>query len=69
MWLGGKHFLDFYMYKNVLQAIEGIGIFPIISMLNFLAVFLTAIIWVFKADKEHLQRMAELPLEPINKED
>ena len=56
------------MYKNVLQAIEGIGIFPIISMLIFLTVFLVAIIWVFRADKQHLQRMAELPLEPINKE-
>ncbi len=56
------------MYKNVLQTIAGIGIFPIISMLIFLAVFLAAIIWVCKADKEHLQRMAELPLEPINKE-
>lgn len=56
------------MYKNVLQAIEGIGIFPIISMLIFLAVFLAAIIWFFRADKEHLQRMAELPLEVTNEE-
>jgi NADH:ubiquinone oxidoreductase subunit 3 (subunit A) len=56
------------MYKNALQAIEGIGIFPLISMLIFLTVFLAAIIWVFRADKNHLQRMAELPLEPINKE-
>ncbi|HEX4946522.1 MAG TPA: CcoQ/FixQ family Cbb3-type cytochrome c oxidase assembly chaperone [Blastocatellia bacterium] len=55
------------MYKNVLQTIEGIGIFPIISMLIFLAVFLAAIIWFFKADKEHLQHMAELPLESNNK--
>jgi cytochrome c oxidase cbb3-type subunit IV len=56
------------MYKNVLQAIEGIGIFPIISMLIFLVVFLAAIIWVLRVDKNHLQRMAELPLEPTNKE-
>jgi hypothetical protein len=55
------------MYKNVLQAIEGIGIFPIISMLIFLGVFLAAIVWFFKADKEHLQRMAELPLETTRK--
>ncbi len=56
------------MYKNVLQAIEGIGIFPIISMLIFLAVFLTAIVWAFKMDKAQLQQMAELPLEQSNKE-
>ena len=51
------------MYKNVLQAIEGVGIYPIISMLIFLGVFLSAIVWFFRADKEHLQRMAELPFE------
>lgn len=55
------------MYQNVLQAIEGIGIFPIISMLIFMGVFLAAIIWFFKADKDHLQRMAELPLEITRK--
>lgn len=54
------------MYKNVLQTIEGVGIFPMISMLIFLSVFLAAIIWFFKADKKHLQRMAELPLESTN---
>ena len=54
------------MYKNVLQTIAGIGIFPMISMLIFLAVFLAAIIWICQADKEYLQRMAELPLEAIN---
>lgn len=52
------------MYQNVLRAIEGIGIFPLISMLIFMGVFLAAIVWFFKADKEHLQHMAELPLEP-----
>ena len=51
------------MYKNVLQSIEGVGIFPIISMLIFFSIFMSAIVWFFKADKEHLQRMAELPLE------
>jgi len=56
------------MYKNVLQTIEGIGIFPMISMLIFFSVFIAAIVWVFKADKEHMQRMAELPLESTTEE-
>ena len=51
------------MYRNVLQTIEGIGIYPIISMLIFFSIFMSAIIWFFKADKKHLQRMAELPLD------
>jgi cytochrome c oxidase cbb3-type subunit 3 len=57
------------MYRNVLQTIAGIGIFPIISMLIFFSVFLSAIIWFFQADKEHLQRMAELPLEATHEEE
>lgn len=52
------------MYKNVLETIEGVGIFPIISMLIFFSIFMSAIVWFFKADKDHLQRMAELPLQP-----
>lgn len=51
------------MYKNVLETIEGVGVFPIISMLIFFSIFMSAIIWFFKADKDYLQRMAELPLE------
>ena len=51
------------MYKNVLQTIEGIGIFPLISMFIFMAVFLAAVIWFFRADKNYLQHMAQLPLE------
>ncbi len=51
------------MYKNVLQAIEGIGIFPLISMFIFMSVFMAAVIWFFRADKTRLQHMAQLPLE------
>jgi cytochrome c oxidase cbb3-type subunit IV len=51
------------MYKNVLQAIEGIGIFPLISLLIFFSIFTAVVIWSFRANKDHLQRMAELPLE------
>lgn len=52
------------MYKNVLQAIEGIGIFPMISLLIFFSIFIAVIIWTYRVDKEHLRHMAELPLEP-----
>lgn len=51
------------MYKNVLQAIEGVGIYPLISMFIFIAVFMAAVIWFFRADKARLQYMAQLPLE------
>ncbi len=51
------------MYKNVLQAIEGIGIYPLISMFIFQAVFLVVVVWFFRADKNYLNHMAQLPLD------
>lgn len=51
------------MYKNILQAIEGIGIFPLISLSIFFSFFVLVLIWFFRADKEHMQRMAQLPLD------
>ncbi|HZS03531.1 MAG TPA: CcoQ/FixQ family Cbb3-type cytochrome c oxidase assembly chaperone [Blastocatellia bacterium] len=54
------------MYKNVLQAIQGIEIYPVISMLIFILFFTAVVVWFFKADKAHLKRMADLPLDADN---
>ncbi len=56
------------MYKNVLQSIEGVGIYPIISLLIFFGLFTAVLIWFFKADKNHLKRMADMPLDSGNTE-
>lgn len=57
------------MKNNVLQAILGIEVFPVISLIIFVVVFTTIIIWVLKLDKQRSQRMAELPLNDGNRED
>ncbi|MCI0450019.1 MAG: CcoQ/FixQ family Cbb3-type cytochrome c oxidase assembly chaperone [Chlorobi bacterium] len=54
------------MYKHVLQSIEGIEIYPIISLVIFVLFFIAIIIWMFKADKKYLNKMASLPLENSN---
>jgi cytochrome c oxidase cbb3-type subunit 3 len=51
------------MFNNYLQSIEGVGIFPIFSMLVFFFFFIGLLVWIFKADKNHMKRMSELPLE------
>ena len=51
------------MYKEILQSVEGIGVYPIISLLVFFIFFVVLIIWVFKADKKYLNRMKMLPLD------
>jgi cytochrome c oxidase cbb3-type subunit IV len=51
------------MYKNVLQGIEKIQIWPIISFVIFFVFFLCLLLWVFTADKKFIDKMKSLPLE------
>lgn len=54
------------MFKDVLQSIEGVEIYTIISMIIFILFFLGMIIWLFKVDKKYIKKMSELPLERNN---
>lgn len=51
------------MYKEVLSAIDGVEIYPIISLLIFFSFFVGVGAWFFLADRERLQRLAQLPLD------
>jgi len=51
------------MVRNVLEQIGGIGIYGIVSMLLFIAVFLGALILVATMKKKHCDHMSMLPLD------
>jgi cytochrome c oxidase cbb3-type subunit IV len=51
------------MYKNVLQSIDNIQIWPVISFVIFFVFFLCLLLWVFTADKKFIHKMKGLPLE------
>lgn len=51
------------MYKEVLRSIEGIGIFPSISLILFLGFFIGLIIYLAKKGKSYFEDAARLPLE------
>lgn len=51
------------MYKNVLQSIENIEQWPVISFIIFFLFFLCLLWWVFTSDKELIAKMSKLPLE------
>ncbi len=51
------------MIKEYLQSIDGVSIYPIISLLIFFVFFAVIIIWMFKVDKNYLKKMSNLPLE------
>ena len=56
------------MFKEVLQSIEGIEFYTIVSMIIFILFFIGMAIWLFKVDKKYIQTMSELPLDNENNE-
>lgn len=51
------------MYKNVLQSIENIQIWPVISFVIFFVFFLCLLLWVFTTDKKFIDKMKSLPID------
>lgn len=50
------------MIKNVLSDIGGVGIYGVISISLFFAVFIGMLIWAFRMKKPFTQKMSALPL-------
>lgn len=48
--------------KGSLTTIDGIEIYPIISLVVFVAFFVGLFWWVFTADKKYLEEMENHPL-------
>jgi cytochrome c oxidase cbb3-type subunit 4 len=51
------------MYKEILQAIAGVEIFPVISLLLFVTVFGTVLFWTFRVDRTRLSEFSQMPLD------
>jgi flagellar biogenesis protein FliO len=56
------------MFKEVLQSIEGIEFYTIVSMIIFILFFIGMTIWLLKVDKKYIKLMSELPLNEDNKQ-
>ena len=54
------------MYKNVLQSIDHIAIWPVISFVIFFLFFVCLLWWVFTVDKNFIRKMSEMPIESPN---
>ena len=50
------------MIQNVLTGIDGVGLYGVISICIFVAVFLGVVLWVLRLKKPYLKTMRELPL-------
>jgi len=51
------------MYKEILRTIVGIEVFPILSLLIFVTVFMVMLVWVMRMDRSRLATYAHLPLD------
>ena len=50
------------MYKEILENIYHIAIWPVISFVIFFTFFLVLLWWTFTADRNFIQEMSEKPL-------
>jgi cytochrome c oxidase cbb3-type subunit 3 len=51
------------MYQEVLRSIEGVGIFPAVSLVVFMVVFTLVVIYAARLDRAGVSHMAALPLD------
>ncbi len=49
--------------KGNLEQIDGVAIYPIISLLIFFIFFVALFWWVISAKKEHIKQVSNIPLE------
>jgi len=54
------------MYREVLQSIKGVDVFAVIALIIFILFFVLVAVQLLRMDKDHLKKMAQLPLEPEN---
>ena len=54
------------MIRNLLQSIEGVEIYPLISLLVFVIFFVVILVWMLRIDKNYIKEMEQLPLDSNN---
>jgi hypothetical protein len=51
------------MISMILQSIDGVGIYPTVSLIIFFIIFAFMAVKVFLLDKKYVEKMRKLPLE------
>lgn len=55
------------MLRNLFHGAVELSIFPIISMMIFLGIFISVLVWMILIKKNHISYMSNLPLEKNTK--
>ena len=51
------------MIKEFLESVEGVSVYPIISLIVFVMFFVIILVWMLKVDKNYIKKMENLPFE------
>ncbi len=51
------------MFKYYFEQVQGIEIWPIISLAIFFSFFIGLLLWAIKADKKYIAEMEKMPFE------
>lgn len=51
------------MYRQILESITGVDIYPVISLSVFFLFFTLLILYVVKTDKKQLDQLSQIPLQ------
>lgn len=51
------------MIKELLQSVEGVSVYPIISLIVFVLFFVIILVWMLRVDKNYIKKMENLPFE------
>ncbi|HSF90045.1 MAG TPA: hypothetical protein VLA46_11545 [Saprospiraceae bacterium] len=49
-------------FSTYLEQIMGVSIFPVISLVLFVAFFTGVIVWIYSIDKKEIEHLENLPL-------
>jgi len=59
----------FKFVKGHMESIDGVGIYPLVSLLIFFIFFVILFWWVITAKKDYINKVSNLPLEEENGHD
>ncbi len=51
------------MFKHYFERMENVEFWPVVSLILFFIIFVGIVIWVFRADKDYINKMKNLPFE------
>ena len=53
-------------FSNYLGSIENVSIYPIVTIILFMLVFVGAVLWIVTRNKEYISEMESVPLDNKN---